>query len=189
MEFTTNRRLAVIILAAVIYIFTFIGVNRSVSSLVSDIRDSFYSGVYNKDEGYTEVSIQSHLDNRIDAANGLCTMASGYSDLSEYVEALKDARYELMNKGTDDISGKYSANAALTEASEALYEKLAEMDLSKDEEEMLQYYISTLRGAESAIEKLSYNDEVAEFYEKTLKTFPVSVFVPIISVDGPEYFR
>lgn len=188
MGFTVNRKAAVLILAAVICVFTCIGVNRSVSALAGDIEDSFYNGAENSD-GYTEASIQSHLDNRIDAANGLCTMAAQYPDMSGAADGLQNARYELMEKSRDDIKGKFQANEKLTQSAGVLISLLKSEDLSQDQNQMLDYYISTFEGADSAIEKLSYNSSVDEFYNKTLKSFPVSLFSPVLSVDGPEYFK
>lgn len=188
MGFTVNRKVAVLVLAAVICVFTYIGVNRSVSALAGDIEDSFYTGAENA-EGYTEASIQSHLDNRIDAANGLCTMAAQYPGMSDAVNSLQSARYELMEKSRDDITGKFQANEKLTESADALVSLLEAQDLSQDQQQMLDYYTSTLEGAENAIGKLSYNTAVDEFYNRTLKSFPVSLFSPLLSVEGPEYFK
>ena len=184
MDFSTNRRLAVIILIIVICVFTLVGVNRSLSALASDISKGFYDGVYNDSEGYLEKSIQSHLNNRIDAANGMITM--DVPAASDELDALRQARYALMNGET--VKDKYEANVLLTECSERAYEALTASSLTDEQATMLGHYISTLRSADKAIEKLSYNDKVDEFYNKTLKTFPVSAFRVLISVDGPEYF-
>ena len=70
MEFSTNRRLAVIVLIVVVCLFSVIGVNGSLAKLSDKIGQGFYDGVENRD-GYVEKSIQSHLDNIADAANGL----------------------------------------------------------------------------------------------------------------------
>ncbi len=186
MELSTNRRLAAIILAVVICVFSGIGVNRSLSSLSSDIEKTFYDGVYNDGEGYLEKSVQSHLDNKVDAANGLITVDQS-PGAPTVVEDLKEARYALMESKT--IAEKYAADKLVTECSEKVYDALSAKELTDQQKKMLDYYITTIRGADNAISKLSYNEKVDEYYNKTLKSFPVSVFRFLISADGPEYFK
>ena len=82
----------------------------------------------------------------------------------------------------------YAANEDMSVYSEQLCEVLENMALSSDQQEMLDYYISAMRGAQSAIEKLSYNKEVDEFYNRTLRSFPASLFTSFMDIEGPEYF-
>ena len=185
MNLSTNRFLAVIVLVCVVVIFTPIGVIRSVSALASDIEEGFYNGVYNDEEGYTEKSIQSHLDNRANAANGLLTLSSQLGITDSAYNDLQSARYALIDSVT--ISDRFSANELIAKHSEEVYDLISGMELTEDQQQMLDYYMQTLRGAQTAIEGLSYNDTVSEFYDKTLKTFPVSLFSPFLKT-GPEYF-
>lgn len=186
MDFTTNRRIAVIVLLLVMVFSTFFGVGRSLQKEASDIAGHFESGAYNEEGKYTEKSIQSHLNNRVNAANGLLTLSGQFSGVVPAAENLSEARLALIGAGTP--SEKYAANEDMSVYSEQLCEVLENMALSSDQQEMLDYYISAMRGAQSAIEKLSYNKEVDEFYNRTLRSFPASLFTSFIDIEGPEYF-
>jgi len=181
MEFSTNRRVALIVLIVSVCLFTVIGVNKSLSKVAADITQGFYDGVENN-EGYTEKSIQSHLDNVANAANGLSAIL-----LDKTVgDTLKVQRNELLNAAT--LHEKYTAL-------EAIYNTVSEILLSSQlpydskDADAFSYYISTLTGAYRAIGLLSYNDKVDEYYNRTLKTFPVSILSLVLSPDGPEYFK
>ena len=100
MKVLKQRKTAVIIMIAIIVIFTFIGVTKSLNSISKDIEKTFYSGVYNESEEYTEVSIASQLENRIDASLGLLSIASASDEYAMEAESLRNARHELIEAKT-----------------------------------------------------------------------------------------
>lgn len=184
MEFSTNRRLAVIVLAVAFCLFTFIGVNRSLSDLADKIEQGFYDGVESKD-GYTEKSVQSHLDNIIDAANGLVTLGS--SGGAPSADKLSEARVSLIESRS--VSDKFAGFESVVSLAKSVSDELLLSSRFPVNADALEYYTSTIENAARAISQLSYNDKVDEYYGKTLKTFPVSIFGIFITADGPEYFK
>ena len=184
MEFSTNRRLAVIVLIVVVCLFSVIGVNGSLAKLSDKIGQGFYDGVENRD-GYVEKSIQSHLDNIADAANGLVTL--GKSIGIKEADELSAARIALIEGKT--VSEKFDSFTKVVSLSETVANGLLLSSRMPVNADALEYYASTVQNAARAIGQLGYNDTVDEYYNKTLRTFPVSLFRPFITADGPEYFR
>jgi hypothetical protein len=180
-----KKRSTAALIAAVVVIFgTLLGVHLSVSRETAKIEAQFYDGVYLKDEKYVQTSIQSQLDKRADAALGLLSVANKYVFLEDMAGVLREARETLLD--ADSLAEKYAANIKLENAWKQIYESLtAHADDVPTSDES---YISTLRGAQSVIEKSDYNRLTAEFRQKTLSAFPVNILKNLAFVDYPEYF-
>ena len=150
MEVLKKRSVATAILVVVIIVFTVLGINLSAARVVKAAERQFYDGVYIKSEKYTETAIETHLEKKEEAALGLLSLDYG---TKEEQAALRNARDELLNAKT--IKEKYAANQALEKAWRPVAESAS---LSSVYSEAANTYIKTLSGAESAIEKSSYND-------------------------------
>ena len=187
MKIINNRRTALMITAAVIVVATLFGMHRSLSKEVRRIEKQFYDGVFLKTEGYTENSIESHLNNRLKAALGLVTVAANYSEVSEETAALRSARENLMN--ARGITEKYAANERLQKEYDILASKLAELPLKKKDVADAAVYSSTFFGAQASIRNSGYNSLVSGFINGTLRAFPVNVLKNIAFVKAPEYFE
>jgi hypothetical protein len=180
-----KKRSTAILIAVIVIIFgTLFGVHRSVNKETANIEARFHDGVYLKDEKYTQPSIQSQLDKRADAALGLLSVANKYVFLQEMTQQLREAREELLDAGS--IIGKNAANEKLENAWKQVYETLTAH--GDDVPASVEGYISTLKGAQSVIEKSSYNENVRDFRNGTLTAFPVNILKNLAFVDYPEYF-
>lgn len=179
-----NRSSAVLVAVVVIILGTLYGVHRSVGSETSKIEAQFYSGVYLKDEKYTQPSIDAQLNKRADAALGLLSVGNKYVFASEIAESLRAARQELLD--ADSIMGKYNANLELEKAWKQLYETLTAH--ADDLPAAVDSYVTTLGGAQSVIDKSAYNQSVAEFRNGALGAFPVNILKNLAFVKYPEYF-
>lgn len=180
-----QKKTAIIITIAAIVIFTFIGTTKSLNSLTDDIEKTFYSGVYNEEDNYTEVSISSQLEKRIDASLGLLTIASNYEEFDIEAESLRNARHELIDART--IGEKYLANEHLENAYQSLAGAIGNNSFAEDDSEAFISYTDTMEGAQGIIEKSNYNDSVREYYNSITNAFPVK-FLKFFA-DSPEYFN
>jgi len=185
MKVLKQRKTAVIIMIAIIVIFTFIGVTKSLNSISKDIEKTFYSGVYNESEEYTEVSIASQLENRIDASLGLLSIASASDEYAMEAESLRNARHELIEAKT--IEEKYLANEHLENAYQTLYSLMGAKSMAAEDTEAIISYANTMDGAQKVIENSSYNDLVREYYNSTSRGIPVRFLKFFAS--GPQYFN
>jgi hypothetical protein len=179
-----KRSTAVLIAVVVVILGTFLGVHLSVNRETVKIEAQFYDGVYLRDEKYVQTSIQSQLDKRADAALGLLSVANQYVFLEDMAPKLREAREELLDAET--FAGKYLANEKLEKAWKQMYESLVAH--ADDVPASVESYVSTLKGAQSVIEKSDYNRLAAEFRQKTLSAFPVNILKSLAFVDYPEYF-
>ena len=175
---------AVLVLVAVIVIFTIFGVHRSLGAQAAAVEDQFYDGV--KYDGYTHKSINSQLSNRTDAALGLISIASKYG-LEDGVSSLRDARNELLEaKG---ISEKSALNRQLDSAFNALYSALTAEDLSDSDMNAALDYNSTFTGSQKVIDESGYNEAVRKFNREVMSVFPINFLKHISFVSSPELFE
>lgn len=181
-----KRSSAVLIAAIVIILGTLFGVHRSVNSETAKIEAQFYDGVYLKTEKYTQPSISSQLDKRVDAALGLVTIANKYGDLSGVTDDLRQARQEIL--GADSIAAKFSANEKMQTAYQKLSAALDQMSLSTNEMAAASQYRGTLDGAQGVIQKSAYNSLVSDYRNSALGAFPVNILKNLAFVKYPEYF-
>ncbi len=184
MSVLKNRKFAWCVLVAVVILFTFFGIRRSLSKLSAETENMFYNGVYLEKEGYTSASIETHLQKRIEASLGMITVASNYDGLKSLTDDLRAAREELMD--ADTISEKYDANVKLEAALNAVTKKLDSVGVSPSDLDDYSDYSSTLSGAQYAINSNACNSKVDEYYKNVLGTFPSVLFKGLMP--KPEYF-
>ena len=185
-----KRGVALLITIIVLIASTLMSVNRSLGAECRNIEDGFYNGVYVNADGYVHKSIYSQLRQRCDAANGLISLADGYDELSDEVDALRDAREILLRGLNDDsIFGMRSANDALTPAFNTLKSALAEYGLGENIRSAFDDYVSTFEGAQNVIDNSGYNESVLEFNRKTLNVFPANILGELAGVESPEFFE
>ncbi|SHI05971.1 hypothetical protein SAMN02745823_02151 [Sporobacter termitidis DSM 10068] len=180
-----RRSTAALIALIVVVLGTLFGVHRSVGGETAKIEAQFYSGVYLKDEKYTQPSIQSQLDKRNPAALGLVSVASNYPELKDMTDALRSAQHELADAGT--IPEKYAANEKMQAAYVKLNAALAQRELKDNEKASAASYAGTLDGAQSVIGKSAYNSQVEALRNK-LRGFPVNILKNLAFVQYPDYF-
>ena len=173
-----NRKIAIVISAAVIIVSVLIGVNKSVYSQIKELDDSFENGVYISSEDYTK---------RTDAALGLVTLASEFEDMAEEQSALRSAREALMS--ADTIQEKFVCNEVLEEAYKRIVLAFSYETLDENQQNAYDSYTSTMDGAQSLITSSSYNRTVAEFESEVLNAFPVNILHFEFITGAPEYFR
>jgi hypothetical protein len=186
MDIIKNRKFAILITVAVVVLATLFGVHRSAGKAARQIEARFYDGVYLEDEKYRESSIDSQLKKRDTAALGLISIAENYGGLEALNGDLKQARNDLLDAAR--ISDKYIADEQLQKAYEALYAALMQQELTDRETEAAGHYAATMDGARSLIQKSSYNSEVSEFMNETMRSFPVNLLKSLAFVRYPEYF-
>ncbi len=182
MSILKKRSAASTVLVVVVLLFTVIGMNRSVARAAAKTEKMFYEGVYLAGDDYTEKSIESQLNNRISAANGLLTLVSDLESLSAETVALRSAREELIR--ADTIGKKYDANKKLESAYKAL---ASAMPIDIASTSAAKSYLSNLSGAQHVIERSAYNDEA----KKTNDSLIGGVLYPLrflIFTDFADYF-
>jgi hypothetical protein len=184
MSFLRKRSTAVLIAAFVIIFGTLLGVYLSLNRETAKIEAQFYNGVFLREEKYVQTSIQSQLDKRADAALGLLSVANKYVFLNDIAQKLREAREELL--GADTIAAKYEANVKLENAWKHVYESL--VIHADDVPPAVESYVSTLRGAQTVIEKSDYNRLVSEFRDRTLRAFPLNILKNLVFAKYPVYF-
>lgn len=187
MNFFKNRKIAAAITALIIPLSLIFGINRSLRRVAGGIDAMFYDGIYVAADNYTAPSIDALLDNQIDAAMGLITVAAGQDAFSQETEMFRQARQALLRAQT--IPQKYLANQSLISALNALYPALLDAEgLTEEQAADADYYASAITNAQNVINANLYNEKVAEYYDRTLTTFPVGILRFLIFVDGPVAF-
>ena len=185
MKILKNRKIAILITAAVAVLATLIGVNRSLNRLAQDIERMFYDGVYRAPDGYTEPSIYIHLDNSADAALGLATLLQNYTGLGEKAEDLLSARRELLS--AESISAKSIQDSHMIQAFVELIQAAKETDLPDRDIEAVSRYLQTFSGAHISIANSLYHEKVLQY---TSDISPLAEFISMLTPGRlPESFN
>lgn len=183
MDYLKKRSVAMVIAAVVIVFGTLLGVHLSVGRASKNVEALFYSGV---NDTYPQPSIASQLDKRVTASLGLLTVADNYGDLSSQAKDLRNARAALQDAKT--VGDKFTANAKLESAYEAVRDGLTKESLKDNEKASTSTYITQMDGAQSVIDGSGYNARVGDFISNTLGAFPVNILKNFAFVSYPEYF-
>ena len=178
---------AVAVLAAVMVVFTLLGVRLSLDRLSGDVEDAFYEGAYDDGSSYVSVALSDLLNNRVNYSTGLVTVAYNYGiDTGDLLSARNDLIDALDGR---DISAAFNANTRLESAWTHVYAALEGADMTERDAENARAYAEDLSGAQSAVSVNPYNEKVEEFYTRTLSAFPVGVLRhAVFFTGGPEYF-
>ena len=183
MEILKKRWMAFIVAAVVITGSTVFSVHRTLGAEIQEVADNFYAGDY----GTSNRSISNQLGKRVDAANGLISVASAYSELSDEMQELREIRIALI--GTSGIKEKHGLNNEMQKAFDTLASGLEKLELTEREEDMLSEYGSTFKNAQAVIDSAEYNNLVREFERTTLNVFPTNFLKGIAFLDSPELFE
>lgn len=190
MKLLKKRSIATIITIAVIILSTLFGAHRSLGAASSEVQDYFFDGVYDSSWGTTRPSIYSQLQKRNNAALGVYTIVSSYSELSEHAEALSAATQAVAKiSHGDSVSNAFAHNSSLEADFNAAVSALESVELTASEKSNLDAYITTFRGAQSVIDDAGYNDSVRKFEREILNVFPTNLLKNIVNVDAPELFE
>lgn len=170
------RRIAAAALAVVIVMFTLIGLNRSVAAQAEKTAALFDS----------RTGIAAQLQERVNAARGLCALASGRADMQDAFDALRTAYNALYD--AQSVHDKYVANAALGAAWETLWVALDGAELDEADREQAGYYADMFSNAQRCIDTDGYNDAVAAFNADVMQTPVARLLRGVIRVQLPEAF-
>lgn len=187
MSFLKKRGTAITILAAVTVISLFFGFWRSFQKASDNVEKLFYTGVYNSEQKYKMPALESLLTDRYNAAGGMVATCSSYPELEGLTDELRNAKNALYDASS--IGEKYSANLSVESAYKALYEAFLKTDASSGDISAVEDYVSSLSGAQSAIESAGYNEKVDEFMSGAWSAFPARYLRGITGTTPPEYFR
>lgn len=163
-----KRSVAILVMVVLIVLSILIGINRSFYTVRKELTDEYYRSAY---------GIQSQLDRRIEASNGLVGLAEGQVEeavltrLKEDVEALRNA---------DSPSEQFDANSLLSGSFNAVASAL---NLPESNE-----FYQDFEEAQDAIQNSRYNQQAAEFNE-TRSSFPACVLSWVIFSGPLEEFR
>lgn len=181
---------ALIVLLAVILLFSLLGVNRSVAAQSRRVRRSFTEGVYLETEGYTSSSLYSHLKSITDDVTGVCAVTSGMDPLETEREALQNAKRALTDAlQAEDIPLAAESYSALCHAADEMENALSSLPLSERDTESLDAYFDGIHGAQAAVAANPYNALVSDFETRVLDAFPTRYLRPLIFCDLPAAFE
>ena len=178
--FLERRGLAAALAALAIIGGTLFGTHRSLAAERRSVERQFSTGVLY--EGY---SIESDLSDRTEYAGILVKIArqEGYDSETAAVTAA----IEQLNAARNPHE-KYAANRALTDAVETLAAARTDSDGGRDK--FREYYSNFTSSADTiAREAIAYNELVAEFNEKALRTFPNGMLARLTGVKELEAYR
>jgi len=188
MKLLKDRKFAILITVIIAVLATLFGVYRTSVRNTRDIEVMFNSGVYLKDEGYTQAGISSHLNNCVNAALGLATIMENYPEYADRSRALELARGELI--AAKSIADKSHAYAKMwtrfTELSTAVTSAPSYSSMPSRDSAAVNEYTKTLNSANWAIVNSRYNNEVFEYLDSRSSLMrAISLITP---TQTPDYF-
>lgn len=170
-----------LVMTGVIVLSIPLGVNRSFARLRKDVENEYY---YDS----TGYAVFEGVDNRVDAAKNLLTLAEKYkeqdAELDVYTDNLERVVKQCENAWFDDIEEigetvKY--NFRLGEEAQKLADQLETLELSEKDKKYPRQLMADMDAEQDKIERSSFNDEVLE-YNKKRDQFPASVLAPLSGV-------
>ena len=184
MKALKNRKIAIPVTVIVAVLATLIGVHSSFNRLARDVEQMFFDGVDVEPGGYTEPSINQHLENSADAALGLATLLQGYPGLSDKAENLITARRELLS--AERISTKSIPDHNMVQAFVELIQAAKGAGLPDRDAEAVSRYLQTFSGAHISIENSLYHDKVSQF--KSNASFIAEFISFLVPASPPDSF-
>lgn len=185
MTILKKRWFALLLTVIIIILSTAFSVHRTLGAACQEVSDGFFTGV--SVDGYAHKSINSQLEKRSDAANGLVSVLANYTGLEAVTITLRDARNALLD--ADDIKKKFEANIELQKAFEYAAAAVADSGLTDRELAAVSEYADTFSGAQNVIDNSGYNESVREFQRNTLNVFPTDIISALLGVKSPELFE
>jgi len=160
MKLLKKRKNAVLITIVVVIAATLYGVYTTEGRYSRDIEAMFFDGVFLEEQGFTQPSINSHLEKSANAALGLATLMENYPGLAGRADALLSARRELLAAG--NITQKERAALKMRDGFIDLLNAAKKMDLTEREIDSATQFYSTFNGAMIAINNSRYNEIVGD---------------------------
>ena len=153
MKFTENRKVASIVLTAVIVCTLFIGGGSALNSQAKDVEAVFWSA---------SESISAELNEMLSDAQVMSGIAARYKDIdAKLVDDVNTAAQKLADAGK--ISGKYETANKLTQAVEALYTAGSAVSMNDNDASDFRYNYKNYSSAQLRIGHDPYNDEAAAY--------------------------
>lgn len=182
-----ERNVAIPLTIVVCIIFLLLGVRTGLQRAASDLTEMYETGV--DGSGY---GIATDLQKRYTYSGNLTAVAQKYDAAFETeISAVSAARADLdAALATDSFADDYDANAALTEAVEALNLAMKSYDLSDEDEAYRAEIYADLISRNDTIshEATDFNAEVRSFNEDVLGAFPASLLHGLVGVDAVEVY-
>ena len=187
MKLIRNRKLAILITVVVVVIATLIGVWGSLNKLARQAEAVFYSDSYAGADGINQRGIFSHLGVIANNTLGLASMPAVSTELRSEVEELLSARGLLISAmNVRDIRSMGSAFTAVQQAFYTLEAKLQRLEFSPTDKSDIDGYISSFKGASTAISTSSYNEFAAAYLDDA--SFLARIISPILYIKPPQKF-
>lgn len=166
---------AAVIMVVLIIVSILIGLNRSFYSMRKNIADGYYQ---------SSSGIQRMLDYRVEAANGLSSLADGYQSGNSAIEPLQERLEQDIQAllAADSPSEQFDANSLLSGSFNGLAAELESSGAS------ISFFQNSFEEAEQAIQDSSYNRKVSIYNEK-FDSFPTVLFKWAIFASPLEEFR
>ena len=185
MKVLKNPLVAFLLCLAIVLCSTLISVRVRLGGKSENVTDGFYEGM--ETNGYTQKALASHLKNIVGAVDGIATIAdSNELDCSE-LRAAADTLKNALKYSYGYESYTYDAYEALMSAEGRLVSALNGAELSERDREGLEQYLSTITGAQTAMESAGYNESVRSFLQRYNGAFTVFI-AHAAGVRMPEYF-
>lgn len=153
MKLTENRKIASIVLAAVIACTLFIGGGSALNSQAKDVEAVFWSA---------SESISAELNEMLSDAQVMSGIAARYKDIdAKLVDAVNTAAQDLAD--ASKIGKKYETANKLTQAVEALYTAGSDAKMNDNDASDFRYNYKNYASAQLRIGHDPYNDEAAAY--------------------------
>ena len=166
---------AAVIMVVLIVISVLVGLNRTFYLMRKDITEEYYQ--------YSS-GIQRMLDCRVEAANGLSSLADGYKSKNSAIEPLQTRLEQDVQAllESDSPSEQFDANSLLSGSFNGLAAELESSGAS------ISSFQSSFEEAQQAIQDSNYNRKASSYNEK-LRSFPTILFRWAIFSSPLEEFR
>ena len=185
MKVLKNPLAAFLICLIVVLASTLLSVNVRLGKRSEAVTDGFYEGV--EANGYQQKALATHLKNIVGAVDGIATIADNCDLDASELRAAADTLKNALKYSYGYESYTYQTYAELMSAEGRLVSALNGAALSERDREGLEQYLSTVAGAQSAMESAGYNESVRAFLQRYNGAYTVFI-AQAAGVRMPEYF-
>ena len=190
MKYLKKRSIAIFLTFVIAFVAMLFGVRKTAIRLTKEIEDLFYTGIYQKQLGFYQQSIDSQLNRIVAVSVSLATLMQNYPELESEAAAVLRARWNLLVAET--IAEKHEAYINMRMPILELVEKATQSEvLSERELDAIIQYMQTLSGASYYIESTlapAYTSIVDE-YKKNQSVLADILNISRQGVTTPSYFR
>lgn len=135
--------------------------------------------------------IAAELRERLQAADGLQSIAAKYDEVYEEYSALRSTHNELrelLNSGSPDLGRMFDLNAELGARFAACREALEPLTQGKAHNALGEYQ-SAMDEAQAAIDKSGYNSAIEDFTRTVLDRFPNNLLKGLVRETAPALWQ